>query len=1106
MRGLPGSFVTRRMRSSWLLLAGVAVTVLITATLTAALASFGSEGLPLAVHQQLDRSPAVSIVISGQVNAATAAAGDRAVRTSMRHVLRDVPYQLDQALWSDPLGLPRPRGSRTVPLAEAAAGGRIQANATLVAGTWPGPPAPGGPVGAALPVTVAGQLRLAPGAVLVLRDRDTGQRVRVRITGLFAPRNPASRYWGIDLVSRSGVSVQPPYLTYGPLVVSPAAFGKGGLAVGGVSWVVLPDSARIGGASLPALADRIAAAGSYLQNASQLGGLQVTTGLPALLAGLGRNLVVARSLLALGIVQLLLLAAAALWLAARLLASHRDEESALLSARGAARWQLARPSAAEAALLGVLAAAAGALLGGRLARLLMAAGGLLVTGQRAGGPLVPAAAWWAAAAVLALSTAILLWPSLRPATPGAASARQGRPSRLAGIAQAGGDIALLALAVIAVWELRSYSAVAHPGTGGLGIDPVPVLAPALALAGLTLVPLRLLPALARAIDGLVGRTRRLGAALASWEISRRPVRQSGPVLLVILAVGTGSLAIAQYQSWHRSVQDQASFAAGADVRVAPLAPLPLASSGTIARAPGVIAAMPVAASVTGSGGQIVGLDARRAAATVLLRPDLTPLPAPELWRRITPAWRAPGLALPGRPAWLRITASLATGAAGSLGPVTAMVAIQDAGGAVYTVPAGPLPADGRPHPLLAELSPGRRAAYPLRLLGLSLTYTLPPFAGAARPVRVAAHPATLVIHALAAGPPGRGTGPGAPVAGTVFAGGSALASWRPAVSSPELGILPPPLPGASAPAGGSSPAVQSWRAAAAGGRVLRFQPGQAPSPSALAFGGVSETAVGGVLTVTAPAPARVIPGIATQSFLRQGHVSTGAIVPVSVGGMSIPVRIVAAVSQFPTMAGPVLIVDQAALQDLLASQWQPPLPVVQWWLHTAGGAVPAGLPRGAAVTVRSQQVAAALGNSLSTVPERAALAIAAAAALLAAVGFSVSVVASLRARRVQNAVLAALGVDRAGQAGQLCLEQLLLSVPAAAAGLLAGAVLAHLLIPAVTLTAAATAPLPPVLVEFNWRWSVGLALVIAVIPVLVAAATVAYRPDPAARLRAAQAA
>jgi predicted ABC-type transport system involved in lysophospholipase L1 biosynthesis ATPase subunit len=52
--------------------------------------------------------------------------------------------------------------------------------------------------------------------------------------------------------------------------------------------------------------------------------------------------------------------------------------------------------------------------------------------------------------------------------------------------------------------------------------------------------------------------------------------------------------------------------------------------------------------------------------------------------------------MPGRAAWLRITASLAPGAAGNLGTAMATVAIQDAGGAVYTGPAGPLPADGRP--------------------------------------------------------------------------------------------------------------------------------------------------------------------------------------------------------------------------------------------------------------------------------------------------------------------------------------------------------------------------------------------------------------------------
>ena len=58
-------------------------------------------------------------------------------------------------------------------------------------------------------------------------------------------------------------------------------------------------------------------------------------------------------------------------------------------------------------------------------------------------------------------------------------------------------------------------------------------APALALVGLAVLPLRLLPAAARGLERLSARSRRLGSALANWEISRRPLRQSGPALLVM---------------------------------------------------------------------------------------------------------------------------------------------------------------------------------------------------------------------------------------------------------------------------------------------------------------------------------------------------------------------------------------------------------------------------------------------------------------------------------------------------------------------------------------------------------------------------------------------
>ena len=85
---------------------------------------------------------------------------------------------------------------------------------------------------------------------------------------------------------------------------------------------------------------------------------------------------VARSLLLIGSLQLILLAAAAAALAARLLATQREEQNALLSARGVARGQLARASLAEAALITVAGVAAGTVLGCYLSALLMSASGL----------------------------------------------------------------------------------------------------------------------------------------------------------------------------------------------------------------------------------------------------------------------------------------------------------------------------------------------------------------------------------------------------------------------------------------------------------------------------------------------------------------------------------------------------------------------------------------------------------------------------------------------------------------------------------------------------------------------------------------------------------
>jgi ABC-type antimicrobial peptide transport system permease subunit len=116
----------------------------------------------------------------------------------------------------------------------------------------------------------------------------------------------------------------------------------------------------------------------------------------------------------------------------------------------------------------------------------------------------------------------------------------------------------------------------------------------------------------------------------------------------------------------------------------------------------------------------------------------------------------------------------------------------------------------------------------------------------------------------------------------------------------------------------------------------------------------------------------------------------------------------------------------------------------------------------------------------------------------------VSIATGVRARRAETALLAALGVGQRSATAQLCLEKLLLSVSSAVLGLLLGTLVAWLLVPAVTLTGAATRPVPPPLVMLDLSQVVPLAAIIALLPVLIAAIVMIRRPDPAAELRASQ--
>jgi hypothetical protein len=1081
---LRGPLAVRRMSAHWVVLAAAALTTLVAATVGAAFAAFAGQALPQAVRHDLVVAPGTTVAAAGPFASGNAARTSAALRSSIAGGLGGVSFSFWQGIWSDPLGflagsLPAKPASITpgdIPQLRAASLDGVTGHAVLVTGKWPGqfPVPAAGPIPAALPASTAALLKLRPGDVLRVQDQDTGTPVTFVLTGLYAERqSPASvaSYWQLNSIpasgSGNGTGAASGYTTYGPLIVSPGMF-PGRLAEGTGTWVAQPDMAGFSTADLFAI--------PIEGDSSLLSALTLTTNLPAVLADTGDNFAVARSLLGISALELLVLTTAALLAVARLLAAQREGETALLTARGATRWQLTRLTAAEVIPLSLVAALIGGVAGIWLARLLgstLYGPGTAVGSVPDGGISVAAPGTWLDALAVALGIAVLsigalLYPVLRPRRV-AARVQQGRRAVLSRATGAGADLALVALAVLACWQLRRYSAVSTSAGGPPAVDPVLVLAPALALAAGTVLTLRLLPAAARAVDRVSAGGRGLTSALAGWQFSRQPLRQGGAALLLVMAVGTGTLALAQHQSWTRAATDQAAYVTGADAQVTLASPVPAGATTSITGAAGVRAAMAVS-DQPATPAPVVAIDAAQAPKVALLRADQSSLPPAALLRSITPPSPPGGQLISGRPMAVKFTVTLSRA---PLGPVNAQFTVTDATGAAFQSSSALFSADGRPHVLTASLG-GARAAYPLRLSQVTLFYTLP-----AKQLKA---PVTLTVA------------------------GAAPSTWTAVASSPELisELSTDNMYGPSA-----EPKVTGWQRAPVGA-TLTFTPGYGRWSQAPGASPVLTEPVAGQVSLSAPnALPAAVPAIATLAFDSANNTGVGSIVQTTVNRATVPAKIVATASAFPTITGAGLVMDLSTLEAFLVSHDAAPVAVTQWWLATADGQVPASLtralPSGATTKSSAALAAATVADPLSAAPQQALLAMTVAAALLAVFGFWVSIAANVRQRRAESAVLSALGVSQRSAAAQLFLEKLLLSVPAAALGLLLGTVVARLLVPAVTLSRTAQTPVPPPLTMFDLPQTIPLAAAVAVLPALAAALVVFRRPDPAAELRAAEA-
>ncbi|HEU5421023.1 MAG TPA: FtsX-like permease family protein [Streptosporangiaceae bacterium] len=1072
MRRPPAS--VRHITAHPLAFSVVALTVLFTTMCAAAAASFASGVTAIAVRRSLaaDAGTAISVsVIGGAAGPATVT--DRVGRR-LTTAAAGLPLSIATARQSSYYRLPgrgEPGGRAETQVISLT---QLPRHAVLLTGRWPagmtGPGGPAttadsrGPVPACLPGPAARRLHLAAGDLVTLRDVTDNSAITARVSCTFARRQPGGGYWSLSPLPATGTQRSAGSVLYGPLVTSRAELTARHIPVQAARLRAVPDVSALQASRLPALATRLRAAVSQLAGSNALGGATVTTRLPALLSGLATAVVVSRSQLLIGLLILLVIAGATITVAVRLLVAAREGEMALLAARGAARRQLAARGLADALALAIPAAVAGPFLAGWLLALLTRTGPL-ARSRLSLPPGQPAAAWLTAVVVAAGCAVIISLPWLRrPPSAVLRRVQAGRQRAIGAAVTAGADLALLVLAAAATWQLAHFSAPVTTGLDGrLGADPILVAAPVLAIGAGSLVTLRLLPLAARLADRAASRSRGLTGAVAAWQLSRRPLRHPGPALLAMFAVATAVVALAMNGSWRSSATAQAAFRVGADTAVSLPAssPLPVGQVAAVTRARGVRASTPTvqaqASTPQGVIADVLAISGPAASGALALdtaQTGLSPGRLTAALARLRPAGPPPGTPVPGRPARLLVTARLRVARSAlprhRSGPAIAAPALSvqltDAAGVAYQVTAGTLPADGRRHQLTAEIAPGLRADYPLRLTGFFLEYLQ-------RGLQPA--PASLAIGAV------RTAGPAGGPAGVV----TAAAAGHPLLVVGDQ----------SAAAPGQAAARLSGTGLTVSFRTGRAQPGVGGGPAYTS------------LEVTpGPRPAP-LPALATRAFLAASGTSPGQIVQVQVQGVSIPVRLAAEVTRFPTITGPAggLVIDQAALQDALRTRGVPPVPVTEWLLRTGPGLRLTGLPAGTSVTSSAAVARALVQRPLSVAPLVALLAIAAAAIILACAGFVVSAATS-QDRRRDMAMLDALGTWPRQVMRMLCLEQAMTAVPAAAAGLAIGGLLSQLIVPAMSLTAQAARPNPPVLVQVPWLLAGGIALVIAAIPVLTA--------------------
>ncbi|WP_214108908.1 ABC transporter permease [Acrocarpospora catenulata] len=1034
--------VLRRAFSEPLLLVAAFGSILLATTALVALTMYAVTVAEVGVRRAMETAPLETTAarVSAPVDAKSFPTLDRDVRAQFAETYGAIPAGVTVSVRSDSYAMPGQENREQPELTRFATYQDLDTQSRLIEGAWP-QGSPGGRVQAAISQPAAQAMNLTLGSEFTIHGRLDGKPVDVRVTGIFQLTDPYSERWSGDEVLRRGSSTGN-YTTYGPLVVPEDTFIARFATNVSATWLAAPDLRDLPREELRPFADKVAALGDDIK--AQCSACTASSRLPDMLGQLDQAALVARSTMLVPVLQLLLLAAYALMLTARLLADHRRMEVALLRSRGAGSVRLGLLAAAESLLVAVPCAIVAPFLAPPLLQLISSLPWFRATGVRL--TPTPDATTFAVSAGVAVACAILLaLPALRGArrTYVEEQSARGRGERQGLIQRAGADLVLLVVAGLAVWQLQHYGApVTSTAGGGLGIDPLIVMGPALALLTGGMLGLRLVPLVSGLAEKLTARRRSLAPALGAWQVSRRPMRYSGPVLLLTMAIAIGVVSMATAATWRGSQLDQASHLAAADLRVSgPVAGPELGELGrgaTYAALPGVTTLSPVYRGAVEQGtvdATFLALDATKLQPLMRLRDDLTDYPVSALGHELSAERpELTPLTIPGTPAKLLITTRLTLDnpqVADSYRNLVPRLVLRDALGARYEARAGVLVPDGADHTLTVDLAglAGKSGtiAHPLSVTGLLLDV----------PVPITGSAFTLTLAE----------------AGTDTGERLSVPEWSPVIRGGGRLAAPETIPGG----------LLTLNVPRADDKD--FEEPQDPEHLAV-VPGLPDTPM--------------LPVVVTADLAASTKMAVGKAAQLSIDGQDIPVMPVGIVRAMPGTSGdaPAVLADLETLQARDLTTARAPHLATEWWLATPDERAAAELaahPEWDQTVVDRAVLTRQLRDDPLASGLQGALILGFAAALVFAVlGFLVNAAVAARERMAEFALLRALGVSFRQVFGLLAVEQAFIVGLSLAAGTALAVVVAELVVPHIVLTGQATSVTPGVLLDIPWGATIGL--------------------------------